>query len=91
MKNYEFLIIPSDVHNDPIEESWGGGYLRDHRETKYPSFIFGGLHICVDINLKNQKTRRECRQTDADVQTRHLRFFFSNTLLKTSKQNSPQK
>ena len=67
------------LHNDPIKESWGGGYLRDHRETKYPSFIFGGLHICVDINLKNQKTRRECRQTDVDVQSYLPAIFASSS------------
>ena len=39
------------------------GYLREYRWKKLPRFPFWGLDICVDFNLRNQRTKKEWEKT----------------------------
>ena len=41
----------------------GAGNLREYRETIPLIFFWGGEYACVDFNLRNQKTKIDCRET----------------------------
>ena len=36
---------------------------RKFERAKLPSFLFGDMGVCVDFNLKNQKTKTKCKNT----------------------------